>query len=270
MIRIERIELPDGLRAVAHRDANGDLVIYVSRGLDPRRQRAAIMEAVRASRRAGWRGVLPAGIAMLGASRLGPFRLRVSHPRLSHLAAGHSPAAPSGARHLAGRLPHLARQAATLVRAQPAWTGAVAAVAAGGVATGLVLATAAPGPGSSDQLLGPRPGVSVTAAPGTSGQPVRPRRHARGPAGESPDAGSPPGGQSGEPAPGPPGGGGSIPPPGRTPPAPGPTPSPVPTPAVTPTPTPTPSASSSPPAHGSPPEPCVDLLIIGICLSAKI
>jgi hypothetical protein len=71
VIRLERVRLPDGLRALAHRDRNGNLVIYVSDGLDAQGQRAAIMAAIRASRRAGWRktGLLPVGAALFLAIR---------------------------------------------------------------------------------------------------------------------------------------------------------------------------------------------------------
>ena len=71
MIHLERVDLPDGLRALAHRDQHGNLVIYVSAGLDAKQQRAAIMEAIRASRRAGWRrtGLLPVGIGLALAIR---------------------------------------------------------------------------------------------------------------------------------------------------------------------------------------------------------
>lgn len=68
MIHLERVVLPAGLRALAYRDAHGNLVIYVSETLDAARQRAAVVEAIRASRRAGWRagaGLPSAGIAVL-------------------------------------------------------------------------------------------------------------------------------------------------------------------------------------------------------------
>ena len=55
MIWIERVARPAALRAIAHRDPNGHLVIHVSDVLDAERQRAAVMEALRASRRSGWR-----------------------------------------------------------------------------------------------------------------------------------------------------------------------------------------------------------------------
>jgi hypothetical protein len=70
VIHLERVALPEGLRALAYRDKRGNLVIYVSETLDAACQRAAVMEAVRASRRAGWRAGLPsAGIAVLLAIR---------------------------------------------------------------------------------------------------------------------------------------------------------------------------------------------------------
>ena len=34
MIHLERVRLPDGLKALAYRDQTGNLVIYVSEGLD--------------------------------------------------------------------------------------------------------------------------------------------------------------------------------------------------------------------------------------------
>jgi hypothetical protein len=69
VIHLERVVLPDGLRALAYRDVHGNLVIYVSETLDAARQRSAVVEAIRASRRAGWRaggvGLPSAGIAVL-------------------------------------------------------------------------------------------------------------------------------------------------------------------------------------------------------------
>lgn len=67
MIHLERVALPPGLRAVAHRDKRGNLVVYVSETLDAAGQRAAVVEAIRASRRTEWRrGGLPsAGIVLL-------------------------------------------------------------------------------------------------------------------------------------------------------------------------------------------------------------
>jgi hypothetical protein len=71
VIRLERVRLPDGLKALAYRDRNGNLVVYVSEVLDAKGQHAAIMAAIRASRRAGWRktGLLPVGAALFLAMR---------------------------------------------------------------------------------------------------------------------------------------------------------------------------------------------------------
>ncbi|HEY7144927.1 MAG TPA: hypothetical protein VH637_11810 [Streptosporangiaceae bacterium] len=76
MTRIERIILPAGLQATAYRDERDGLIIYVSQALDARRQRAAVMEAIRASRRSGrWAGLLPpAGVAALVALRIWAWR----------------------------------------------------------------------------------------------------------------------------------------------------------------------------------------------------
>ena len=65
MIHLERVFLPAGLRAVAYRDGRGNLVIYVSETLDAARQRAAVVEAIRAARRNRWRTALPSAIAVL-------------------------------------------------------------------------------------------------------------------------------------------------------------------------------------------------------------
>ena len=72
MIRVERVTLPDGLRAIAHRDSGGNLIIYVSDSLDADCARAAVRKAIRASRRPGWRaGLPPVGIALLAGLRQG-------------------------------------------------------------------------------------------------------------------------------------------------------------------------------------------------------
>jgi hypothetical protein len=65
VIQLERVILPPGLRAVAHRDGRGNLVIYVSETLDAACQRAAVVEAIRAARRTRWRTALPSAIAVL-------------------------------------------------------------------------------------------------------------------------------------------------------------------------------------------------------------
>ena len=71
MTRIERTALPEGLQATAYRDPNDGLVVYVSSILDAKSQRAAVMVAIRASRRTEWwTGLLPpAGVAVLVALR---------------------------------------------------------------------------------------------------------------------------------------------------------------------------------------------------------
>jgi len=71
MIRIERVPLPDGLRALAHRDPDGGLLIYVSSTLDAPVQRIAVMAAVRASRQSEGRTAAPLGLALLAGLRLG-------------------------------------------------------------------------------------------------------------------------------------------------------------------------------------------------------
>ena len=65
MIHLQRVILPAGLRAVAYRDARGNLVIYVSETLDAACQRAAVVEAIRAARRTRWHAALPSAIALL-------------------------------------------------------------------------------------------------------------------------------------------------------------------------------------------------------------
>jgi hypothetical protein len=65
VIHLQRVILPAGLRAVAYRDARGNLVVYVSETLDAACQRTAVMEAIRAARRSRWRAALPTAIAVL-------------------------------------------------------------------------------------------------------------------------------------------------------------------------------------------------------------
>jgi hypothetical protein len=146
MIHIERIVLPDGLRALAHRDAHGNLVIYVSQGLDAASQRAAVMEAVRALRRNRWQaGVPTAGIALLLAFR-----------------------------SLAGR-------AARVLRVHPAAWGTAATVAAAGAATAGVFLVTTPHP-HSPAASGGRPGPVPSAVVPSS----QPSRHPARPGQDSP------------------------------------------------------------------------------------
>ncbi len=142
MIHIERVTLPDGLRALAHRDARGNLVIYVSEALDAASQRVAVMEAVRALRRTGWRaGVPTAGIALLVALRL-----------------------------VAGRV-------ARVIRVHPtAWGTAAATAVAGTAAAGFFLITAphphSPAASGGQPGAGPS-GVAPSSPPGQ--HPAQPR-----------------------------------------------------------------------------------------------
>jgi hypothetical protein len=135
VIRIERVPLPDGLRALAHRDPHGGVIIYVSSTLDARKQRTAVMTAVRASRRAGWRTAAPLGLALLLALRL----------------------CLSGLRTLRGT--------ATALPVRPvAWVAAGTVVATGAAVTGLILSTPAhprhsAGPPAAARTSQPRAGL---------------------------------------------------------------------------------------------------------------
>ncbi len=53
MIRIERVSMPEGLRAIAHRNRRGDLIIYVSDALEAECARAAVQQVIRAARTRG-------------------------------------------------------------------------------------------------------------------------------------------------------------------------------------------------------------------------
>ncbi len=235
MIHLERIHLPDGLRALAYRDREGNLVVYVSERLDAKGQRAAIMEAIRASRRAGWgkKGMLPVGIGMFLAIRA-----------------------------LLGRV-------RSTVGARPVAWGTATATVVGASAAGVFIAAAPhlhgpraagrpPGP-NSVQPSGQQPGGR--APHGRQGHPVAIARISPGP------------GQPASPAPGQPAASGR-PRPAPTAPttaAPGPAPSPAPAPSPTatqpaPAPSPTPSPSPSPSPGGGEPGVCVVILGIKVCL----
>jgi hypothetical protein len=75
MIRVSHVTLPPGLSAFALRGPDDELSVYVSDVLAPDRQRAAVRIALRASRREGWRTVLPVPSAALLIA-LGMNRLR--------------------------------------------------------------------------------------------------------------------------------------------------------------------------------------------------
>jgi hypothetical protein len=227
VIHLERVTLPPGLSALAHRDPDGNLVIYVSASLDASRQRAAIREAIRATRRTGWRAGLlpPVGIALILAART------------------------------------MLRRAGAALRVRPVAWGAAATATVAAAATAGVVLTSPSHPAVPPSAAGPTLGPSA-AAPPPSSQP-RPPAHAghhtrpgNAPrlvaSGGSPGAGQP--ATSSQPTPKP----ASVPSPA---PAPAPTePAPAPTePAPSPTPSPTPS-----PAGGS--GTCISLLGITVCL----
>ena len=137
VIRIERVALPAGLRAIAHRDPNGDVVIYVSDGLDAKRQRAAVLAALRASRRTGWRAwLLPIGLVLLP-----PLRRWTRH-------------------------------AAAAVRTHPAgWAAATTVVVAGAAVSGVFLGTA-PHRHDSASARPPAPSVNLPFQPRQQHAPV--------------------------------------------------------------------------------------------------
>jgi pyruvate/2-oxoglutarate dehydrogenase complex dihydrolipoamide acyltransferase (E2) component len=208
-LHLERAMLPPGLSVVACRDSHGDLAVYVSQLLDTAQQKAAVMEAIRASRRAGWRaglGPAGAGVALLIALR--------------------------------GLLPRAARA----LSARPvAWGAAATATVAAAAAAGVFLAAA---PHQHSPAASARPPASVSILPDQP--PGQQHAHPRSPgrlqpvtaAGSSPGtgrthrAGSPrPGRRSPDPAP-------------SASPAPGPS---SPAPSASPAPSPSPSASSPPP-----------------------
>jgi hypothetical protein len=240
MIRIERVALPSGLRAIACRDPDGYLVIMVSDALETKRQQAAVMEAFRASRRAGWRAGLPIPIGIAAIEWL--------------------------------------RRIVSAVRARPvAWAAAATSAVAGVAVAGLVL-TMPSGPAGPSASGGPAAGS--TGLPRQPGGQSRVRAHRGGQvqpvAGIPPGSSSAPAGQA---APGrsSPVSGRTSPSPGRTSPGPGPAPSspgptspaPAPSPSSSASPAPSPSPSPSPPAEGQPGS-CVILLGIRVCVPLHI
>jgi hypothetical protein len=228
VIHLERVTLPRGLSALAHRDPDGNLVIFVSAALDATRQRAAVMEAIRATRRGTWRaGLPPVGLALV----LG--------------------------------IKTAFRRAASAVRVRPVAWGAAATATAAGVATAGALIITAPHPQRPPAANGTQPGPSgVAPLPQASRRPpAHPGHHGRSGSGTSTrlvaSKGSPTPGQpstSGNPAPG-----GAAPSPTPNPqPAPSPSPAPVPTgPAPAPSPSPSPTGGTGV---------CVTLLVVKACL----
>ncbi len=229
MIRLERVVLPEGLRALAYRDHRGNLVVYVSDRLDARGQRTAVMEAVRASRRAGWRrtGLPPVGVALFLAIRA------------------------------------LLRQAGRTVGTRSVAWGAAATATVVGASAAAVFVVAAPHPHGPSAAGLPTPGRSAVRSARPSAQPsggnAPHRRQARpvAVASVSPGAGRPAG--TGQPRPAPTSPAGPAP-------APAPAPDPAPSPTSTqPAPAPSPSPSPSPSGGAGV---CVIVLGIKVCLPA--
>jgi hypothetical protein len=169
VIRVERAALPDGLRALAYRDHDGSLVIYVSEALSAASQRAAVIEAIRAARRTGWRAGLPlAGVAVI-------------------LGAG-----------------GLLRRAARTLRARPAAWGAAATATAAVAAAGTYFLVTSPSPGHPAAT---QPGTVLPFVPKgqQSGRPSGPDDgNGAAPAGQhSPAPGPGPTVQNAKPAPAP-------------------------------------------------------------------
>jgi hypothetical protein len=209
VIHLERVALPPGLRAVAYRDKRGNLIIYVSETLDAARQRAAVVEAIRASRRREWRrGGLPsAGIVLLLGIRTVLWR------------------------------------AAGAVKARPvAWGAAATTAVAGASAAGVFIAAVPHHPGSPPSASR-QPAPSAVQPLTPQGQPpghTTHQAHARAAATPSTAAGRGQAAAAERGRPAPTSSGGSSPTP-----APAPSASPSPTPAPTqPAPAPSPSPSS--------------------------
>jgi hypothetical protein len=227
VIRVERAALPEGLRAVAYRDRDGNLVVCVSEELDSGAQRAAVVDAIRAARRVGWRaGLPPAGIAAFLAVRA------------------------------------LLRRAVRPLKARPAaWGSAAAATATIAAAAAYFLITP-PHPGSPN--ASPLPGPSAAAPAPPADRP--PARSGPGPAALPVHAAAPGHARSGvvsqvAPSPVAPGPGAT---PGSIQPSPAPaghstSPPAAPAPAPTPSQQPTP-----PPPTGS--DLCLTLLGAKVCL----
>jgi hypothetical protein len=226
MIHLERVTLPRGLSALAHRDPDGNLVIFVSTALDATRQRAAVMEAIRATRRGTWRaGLPPVGLALL----LG--------------------------------IKTAFRRATSALRTRPLAWGAAATATAAGVATAGALILTAPHNGRPPTAAGPQPGPSAAAPlPQPShGPAARPGHHGRSGSGGSTrvvSSGGSPGvsrpSAPGRPAPTSGGGGGG----GGGAPSPAPSTGPAPTePAPTPSPSPTGSSGT-----------CIVVLVLKACV----
>lgn len=202
VIRVSHVSLPAGLNALARRGPAGEPILYVSDVLPPDRQRAVVRLALRASRRPGWRAVLPAppaavllasGItwlrraalalrahavawgtasAVLAAASTAVYFAAVPH---QHVPAGSAaPPAPAVSRSPAG----LPAQPGTTPGAQPPARASAGAPQGGPrpLATVAVRRTPvpAPAPGGSPS---PAPVPSVSPAPQPSPAPTVRVRH---------------------------------------------------------------------------------------------
>jgi hypothetical protein len=234
VIRIERVTLPTGLRAVAHRNPRGDLVIYVSQALNADCARTTVRKAIRASRRAGWRaGLPPVGVALLVALGRGVW------------------------------------SAVKALCARPAvWTATAATTLVVGGGAAAVFLMPAP-----HQHISSLPPAHSTTRSGQHGSgPGRHRNQAQPPAVTPSVAARVPGRTSPKPGRTSPAPGRTSPAPGRTSPAPGRT-SPAPRTSRPPSPAPSPPARSAAPTPAPSPSPsggggsgCVTLLGIRVCL----
>ncbi len=231
MIHLERVRLPAGTRAFAHRE-DGAIVVYVSAELPARERLAAIRQALRAAPAAGWRSshspvLLPALILGAGLRRAPEgrwtYRLAVTAAvvvavliaatTLTSVSLQHGPAGPPAALQPGQPLP---------AGPGPAPSRSAAGHGPGtgrqpGGRTG-----SSPGPRGSAPGSVPKPGKTTTTSPG-------------GPAPAPQSSGTP---------------------------APVPTSSPSPQPSQTPAPSPSPSPAKPPGGSGS----CVDVLGVTICL----
>jgi hypothetical protein len=142
VIHLERVALPQGLRAVAYQDKRGNLIIYVSKTLDAACQRAAVVEAIRASRRTERRdGGLPsAALVLLLGIRTALWRV-------------------GGA-----------------LKARPVAWGAAATTAAVGASAAAVFITAIPHHPASPPSASRQPGPSAVRPLTPQGQPPAPAR----------------------------------------------------------------------------------------------
>jgi hypothetical protein len=226
MIHIERVELPEGIRAFAHRD-NGGLVVCVSPDLSARERLAAIRQALRAAPAAGWRAprspvLFPALLGSFGLHRApeGRWTYRMAVASVVVLVA-----VLVGATVLTGVSLHIGgnpRQDA-VAPGQPLLTGPGPAPSQ---------ARDSHAPGSSSQ---PTSGTSPRGSAPSSGPAPTPAKTTTSPGGPAPVT-------SGSPAPV--------------------TTTPAPQPSSNPTPQPSPSPSKQSGGSGS----CVDVLGVTICL----